>query len=491
MTARFPSTPTFLGFDAPLRFEGDIYDLEIIGEVPKEIDGAFFRVAPDPQYPPMLGDDIFFNGDGHVSSFRVKDGHVDFKCRYVHTDRYKAERAARRSLYGVYRNRYTDDPSVRTLSGGTGNTNVVVHSGRLWALKEDSLPIALDPNTLETVGPCDFSGKITSKTFTAHPKIDPFSGEMLCFGYEARGAGTPDIAYYAIDSTGRVTHETWFQAPHSAMIHDMAITENWIVFPLMPYTVDLERLKAGGAHFQWEPTFDIQFGVLPRNGDGGDVRWFRAPNAFPGHTINSFEDGGMIHLDLALAEGNLFPWWPDASGANPAPGQVTGRLSRVTIDPRGRDLKAIASVLSPHFGEFPHSDSRVVGNPYRYAWVAMIDPQYQYDVARGGPVYNPVFNSLGHLDAHTGKMRTYWGGPTAGFQEPVFVPRDGTAPEGEGWVMALVNRHGENRSDLIILDAGNIEAGPVATVRLPVRLKNGLHGNWHNAGEFAPAVSAS
>src|SRR5579884_1555741 len=107
--ARFPNTPSFTGPFTPVRVEADVADLDIVGEVPADLDGAFYRVQPDPAHPPLLGDDIAFNGDGMVSMFRFKDGRVDFKQRYVQTDKYKLEKAAGRALFGAYRNPLFDD----------------------------------------------------------------------------------------------------------------------------------------------------------------------------------------------------------------------------------------------------------------------------------------------------------------------------------------------------------------------------------------------
>lgn len=87
-----------------------------------------------------------------------------------------------------------------------------------------------------------------------------------------------------VDAQGRKTRETWIVAPYAAMIHDFAVTENYVIFPLMPLTVDAERLRQGAKHFQWQPGLDQLFGVLRRDGDGRDVRWFTAPNGFQGHT---------------------------------------------------------------------------------------------------------------------------------------------------------------------------------------------------------------
>jgi len=134
----FPAKPEFSGsLYQPVRFEGDLYDLEVEGEIPACLDGTFYQVAPDPQYPPFLGEDIFFNGDGCVHAFRFSKGHVDFKRRYVMTQRLKLQREERASLFGLYRNPYTNDPKAAGTNNSTANTNVIQHAGVLLALKEE------------------------------------------------------------------------------------------------------------------------------------------------------------------------------------------------------------------------------------------------------------------------------------------------------------------------------------------------------------------
>lgn len=108
----------------------------------------------------------------------------------------------------------------------TANTNVLYFNGRLLACKEDSPPYSLDPETLETIGLEDFDGQLPSMTFTAHPKID--RGELYGFGYEAKGDGTPDICYFSIDAQGKFMETVWLVSPVVAMIHDFALTENWV-----------------------------------------------------------------------------------------------------------------------------------------------------------------------------------------------------------------------------------------------------------------------
>ncbi len=485
MTTPFPKTPTFLTIDEPFRMEGEIFDLEVEGELPAALDGTFYRVGPDPQFPPMLGDANPFNGDGCVSAFRFKDGHVDFQNRYVRTERFKAERAARRGLFGHYRNPFTDDASVKGVQRTVSNTNVVLHNGKLLAMKEDGPPYAMDPQTLETTALWDFDGQMTATSFTAHPKIDPATQDLVGYAYAAKGECTPDIAFYTFDKQGRKTRETWFQAPYAAMIHDCAISENYIVLPVIPQLSDLARLKAGGIHFQWDGTRDQLYGVLPRDGEARDVRWFRAPNAFPGHVINAFDDGGKLYLDMPVANGNVFWFFPDKDGNSPPPGSVTGQVMRWTIDMNSRSDRIEAQLVNGMNAEFPHIDDRYVGRPYAHAFVQATDPTKPYNPDKAGPIMGFFFNSYAHIDMATGKAKSWFCGDTSSTQEPVFAPKGPNAAEGEGYVLGVVNRRAENRSDVVVLDAQRIDEGPIATIKLPVRLKYAIHGNWVPAAALA------
>ena len=163
MGVSFKGDATASGFFAPLRFEADLHDCEVEGEIPAGLQGSFYRSCIDRRYPPRFADDTPYNSDGAVDLFRIKDGHVDFRTRYIRTARYEAEAQARRALFGRYRNRLTSDPSVRDLSLNTGNTTPMIHHGLLFSMMEDSPPMALDPNTLETLASGIFTGKCRQK----------------------------------------------------------------------------------------------------------------------------------------------------------------------------------------------------------------------------------------------------------------------------------------------------------------------------------------
>jgi len=279
---RFPRTPVFSGMNTPSRFEGSIQNLEYSGTIPPDINGTFYRVQPDHRFPPLYNDDIHFNGDGSVTAIRIAAGYADLKQKYVETERYKAETAARRALFGRYRNPHTDNESVRGVIRTASNTNVVFWRGMLLATKEDGPPFAMDPVTLETIGRYDFEGQILAPTFTAHPKFDPTTGEMVCFAYEAGGDGSDcsvDVVVWTMDADGRKTEEAWYKAPFAGMIHDCGLSENYVVLPLTPIKMDLERMRRGGNKFAWDPEEDQWYGVVKRRGGrAGDIVWFRGDN---------------------------------------------------------------------------------------------------------------------------------------------------------------------------------------------------------------------
>lgn len=322
----FPALPFFEGAEAPCRFEAEVYNCIVRGDIPKQIDGTYYRCMPDWSWAPLYDDDVFINGDGAIDAIRIKNGHADFKQKYVRTAKFLIERAARQSVFGKYRNRYTDDPRVKHEVHSTANTHIVYFENQLLALKEDSRPYAMDPDSLETRGKLteaiklncsdsrahtglyDFNGQYSAPTFTAHPKIDPDTGELITMGYEAKGDATNDVAYYLFDKEGKKLEECWIKTPYVGMMHDMAASKNWVVFVLIPLeTQPIELLQQGSKHFAWAEDKPLTFGILPRrNPKPEDVRWFHYENAFYGHTGNAFEgDDGFVYLDAPLTYHNL------------------------------------------------------------------------------------------------------------------------------------------------------------------------------------------
>lgn len=446
-----------------MRFEAEVFECEVDGEIPAELEGAYYRTGGDRQYPSLEGD-IILNGDGLFSMFRFEDGHVSFRSRYVETERLKAERAARRRLYGHYRNKYTDDPSVSNLPqrDNTGNTYAFAHHGELYALREDSRPYRLDPETLDTLGVGEF-GALQSSALTAHPKIDPKTGEWWSYGVFARGEPTTDASLHVFDAEGRLIREQWFHTPFPGICHDWGVTREHLLFPIMPLTADEKRLREGGAYYQYDPDLPSKWGIMPRDGSPDQLRWFDIPGIVMGHVMNAYTEGQQVIVDTPVSPGNCFCFFKDKHGNLPSPPETVTQLTRIVFDLAKQGAEAVSlHPVQGALGDMPRIDDRYAMEKYRTGYFALRDfPQM----------------GVGQIDWETGELMIHEL-EAAAAQEPLFVPRAADSPEGDGFVLTVVDRFPERRADLLILDGKDVSKPPLATVKLPFALPMAFHGCW-------------
>jgi carotenoid cleavage dioxygenase len=481
----FGRQPLMLGLGAPFRMECDVRDCEVEGELPRDLDGAFYRIGPDFQYPPRMPN-IPFDGEGHLGVFRFANGHVDYRSRYVRTQRYKAQAEARAALFGTYRNRHTDDPRVSGVSRGTANTGVVFHHGKLLVFKEDSPPVVVDPETLETIDDYyTFDGQLTSQTFTAHPKIDSETGELVAFGYEARGEASDDVAIYSFDTTGRVTWEAWIKVPYVGMLHDFAVTATHVAFLVVPMVTDVAGMQQGRVHFAWDSSLPTWFGVLQRGGDGSDLKWFKGPERCATHTMGTFMDGTRLHVDMDMGRKNQFPFFPNLDGSPFDPVAAQGHLTRLSVDlAHAARLGYEMETLYPESGVLSRQDDRYHTVPYGVGFMPTLDPARPLDERLAASPMRPL-NCWTRFDHASRTATSFFVGPDSSVQECCFVPRHARAAEGDGYLIGVVNRWLETRNDLLILDAGRLTEGPIATVRLPTRIHPQIHGWWASGEQLA------
>ncbi|MED5545157.1 MAG: carotenoid oxygenase family protein [Pseudomonadota bacterium] len=488
--SHFPYSPSFTGFNTPSRIEADIADLAHEGAIPEALSGAFYRVQPDPQFPPRLGDDIAFNGDGMITRFHIHDGQCDFRQRWAKTDKWNLEHEAGKALFGAYRNPLTDDPSVKGEYRSTANTNAWIYAGKLWAMKEDSPALLMDPVTMETTGFETFGGTMKGQTFTAHPKIDPVTGNMVAIGYAASGLCTDDVAYYEVNPQGELIREVWFKVPYYCMMHDFAITEDYLVIHIVPSIGSWERLEKGLPHFGFDTTKPVHLGVLPRREgvSGDEIRWFTRDNCFASHVLNAWQEGSKIHFLTCEAKNNMFPFFPDIHGESFNGMEAMSYPTDWTVDmASNEDAFEAVTKLSETACEFPRIDDRFTGQQTRYGWFLEMDMKRPVEL-RGGSAGGLLMNCLFLKDFATGEEQHWWCGPVSSLQEPCFVPRSAEGEEGDGWIVQVCNRLEEHTSDLLIFDALDIAKGPVATVHIPIRLRFGLHGNWVDAQDIGLAA---
>lgn len=449
-----------------------MHDCEVEGKIPADLNGAFYRVGPDAQYP-LRPRNIPFDGEGHASMFRICNGRVDYRSRYVRNERYLAQHAAGRLLFPMYRNPSLDDPSVIGLSRSTANTHIINHGKLLLALKEDSPPSALDLLTLDTVVPnYTFDGRLPSKTFTAHPKRDSVTGNLVAFGYEAEGFGSNVVSIFEIAGDGKVIWNAKVQVPYVGLLHDFAVTQKHIVFYVIPIAFDEAQLRDGGIHWSWDGTLPTYFGFLRRGGDGRDIRWLRGPTRSSTHVMGAFDDGEKLIVDVEMSMSNPFPFVPmrDGSPWNPVAG--ASHITRLSVDLAPREPAAYGiEQMYPHIGGLPRQDDRYHTVPYRIGFLQCPDPSVP-DPRTAGACY-------ARFDHQNRSATLYNAGTGTVLAECCFAPRSANAAEGAGYLLGVATRLKEcGRADLVILDAERLADGPVATVKLPVRAVGQIHGWW-------------
>lgn len=421
------------GHYAPVHDELTAYDLPVTGSLPPELTGWYLRNGPNPRQDSAH----WFTGDGMVHGVRLENGRAAwYRNRWVRTESFDIPNPV---LYNA--------DGTRNLRSSVANTHVVNHAGRTLALVESSLPYEITTD-LDTVGVYDFDGKLAD-AMTAHPKICPETGELHFFGYGSTTA--PHVSYYRADAAGKLVLRQPIDVPGLTMMHDFALTRAHIVFFDLPVVFD--HATDRGMPFRWSDTYGARLGLLSRDRPENGVRWFEIDPCYVFHTLNAHDTAdGRIVVHVVRYEHLYRPGVPDPKGA----------LWRWTIDPAAGTVAE--ELVDDRNGEFPRIDDRLAG----------LDARFGHVTGWHGPE-GPLV--LRRYDLHTNAAREHLfpEGHIPG--EAVFVPAD-DRPDGAGWLLAYVYDGPDDRSDLVVLDAQDIEADPVATVHLPGRVPAGFHGNW-------------
>jgi carotenoid cleavage dioxygenase-like enzyme len=450
---RRPSPNPYLsGNFAPVDTEITKRRLPVLGAIPAELRGTLLRNGPNPIAPdPAMYH--WFAGDGMLHAIELRDGQARYRNRWVRTD------VAAALLHEPL---IPGQPAEANPAPNHAQTSIVSHAGKTLALYESSLPTEVNTD-LDTIGRYDFHGALRS-AMTAHPKVDPLTGEMLFFGYEI--FGPPGIRFHVVDRHGTLVRSTSITLPRATMMHDFAITERHVLFLDLPVVYDLSTYGHRPFPAEWKPQYGARIGVMPRDATT-PPRWYDIDPCYVFHTVNAYDKGHQIVLDVVRHEQMFLN---DRYGI----ADGTGTLDRWTIDLRNG--RVAQERLDDQTQEFPRIDPRTVGRRHRYAYTAE---------AHLGDFVEPFGTLLQH-DLTTGKTtRARLGrGKQAG--EGVFVPSAAHGPEDAGWVLSVVYNAIEDRSDLVILDATDFAGRPVATVALPQRVPFGFHGIWESTASRTP-----
>lgn len=432
----------------PVAEEATVLNPTVIGELPAELDGSFLRIGPNPLGEVDPARHNVLAGDAMVHGLRIRDGRVEwYRNRWVRTDRVSrafGELAAPGPRHGLSDN---------------CNGNLIRHAGRTYAVGDaGALPTELS-GELATVARSDFDGTLPAG-FSAHPEIDPLTGEMHAIAYYHE---LPHIQYLIIGVDGRVRKAEPISMKNTPMMHAFSLTERYAVIYDLPVTFSPAAAAAGSRlPYAWDDSHGARLGVLPREGGDADVLWMDVDPCYVFHPLNAYETDRRIVIDLIRHE-RVFDRDPlSPSESNPTLWQWTVDLPSGMVTERQ---------LDDYVQEFPRIDDRYKGSRNRYGFTTAVRPE------AGGIFAGPAL--LRHdLLAQRTDVHEFGAGREGG--EAVFVPRTGYAPEGDGWLMSLVYDRATDRSDLVVLDTADFTGEPVATVKLPVRVPHGFHGLWVN-----------
>ena len=257
----------------------------------------------------------------------------------------------------------------------------------------------------------------------------------------------------------------------------MAITPTHVVLPMYPLTTDKEWLATGNLHWYWDERLPGYLCVLPRNGDAKDVRWIKGPPHAMVHTLNATTEGNRLVLDGTVSDANPFPFFPYRTGTPWTPQTGVGTLRRWIVDlASGREGWEEQRPFPMAPGGLPRMDDRFISMPYRYGYMGYTDPTRPLDPRLAAGRAFPLTNCLGRYDMSSGKLDTLFVGGGGTLQEACFVPRNGKAREGDGYLVGVYSNLTESRSELIIVDAPRMEE--LARVVLPFRISEQVHGVW-------------
>ena len=462
---------------SPVTEEQTFENLEVIGEIPSDLQGMFLRNGPNPRYE-ARGRYHWFDGDGMIHGLHIEEGKAVYRNRYVRTNHFEREGQAGDSLWtGILEPMDQNNPDGPDKN--TANTDLVWHNGRLlslWWL--GGQPYVVDLPELETRGALSFSsleGNTIAHEMAAHPKVDPRTGEMMFINYSLYKE--PYLEYGVVGANGELKHFTPIDLPGPRLLHDIAITENYTIFLDTPMLWKQEKMKTGKRQVIFDDSLPARFGVIPRMGSNQDVRWFECPPCYAFHCINAYEDGDEIVFQACRIEN------PTPRTRQELQDDTVPKLFFLQLIPymhRWRfNLKTGESreeQLDDAISEFPRINESRMGQKIRYSYNSRLARQPQM-----------LFEALIKYDLEEGTNKIHEYGPGRYGCEAVFASRPGATEEDDGWMLSYIYDQREDKSELLVMDAKNLDSDPVARILIPTRIPIGFHAWWVDRAEIDAA----
>lgn len=450
---RTAGNPFLEGAFAPVSREITTHQLKVIGELPTGLNGMYVRIGPNPLKPQNPAKYHWFTGDGMVHGIKLANGQAQW-----YRNRWLGSKSVNKAL-----GRPLLEGKTRGIFFDTVNTNVYGHAGRIWASVEaGTTPIELDAE-LNSVRHGLFDQPPTLP-FTAHPHLDPISGDLHAISYDALKRNK--VYYQRINAKGEMDKVVPIPVKNGPMIHDCAITRSQVIVLDLPVTFSWMELLKLHFPYMWNKKHPARVGLLPRDGQARDIRWYEVDPCFVFHPCNAFDrpDGSVV-LDVVVHR-SMF----DRSHQGPE-GDTAPQFERWTLPAGGQ--RVVREVISMRSQEFPRLDERLVAQPYRYAYAieGSLTPGHEHALLKHD------------LDQRVTTEHRF--GPHRKAGEFVFVPRHEAAAEDEGWLVGFVQNTASGLGEFHVLDAQNMAAPAQAIVEMTSPIPMGFHGNWIAASALA------
>lgn len=464
--------------------EYDAFDLEVVGEVPRDLAGVYLRNTENPLHG-AIGRYHPFDGDGMLHALSLADGRAEYHNRFLRTAGFEAECAAGGPLWAGLmespKKSLRPGWGARTGLKDASSTDVVVHGGRaLSSFYQCGDLYESDPRTLEPLGRAAWTEGVTPGWgVSAHTKVDEATGELLFFNYSKEA---PYMHYGVVDAQGELVHYVPIPLPGPRLPHDMAFTEHYAILCDFPLFWDPEALKAGAHAVRFRRDMPSRFAVIPRRGTPEQIRWFEAEPTFVLHFVNAYEEGDSIVLDGFFEENPDPELRPDPAD----PRSLFRMLDMHVLGARPHrwrlDLASGAVTEAPLHDdvmEFGMIDPRRAGRPHRYTWAMTTKPGWF------------LFDGLVRLDVERGETQRFAFPEGVYCSEAPMAPRPGGVAEDDGWVLSYVTDMNRDASEVWIFDASDVARGPVARIALPERICVGTHSCWADATRLGGERSAA
>ena len=450
---------------------GDLFteQLKTRGRWPAELRGRFYRNGPALHQRGGERYHHWFDGDGMVQQFTLAGGRLAHRARLVRTSKLRTEQAAGGFLVNTFGTTLEQPlPGTGPDSFNAANTNALEHGGRLMALWEGGSAYELDPADLSTRGPVVWRDDLRQVPFSAHPKIDP-SGHLWNIGSSGE-----HLLVWHIDPQGALAKLQIGASPFpGGMVHDMAVTERYLVVPLPPV-----KLNFTLAHGEGPRRFELQAGqplriLVMDKADIARRRVFELPPQMVFHVGNAHDSGdGQVQLSYVAAADAAFL---DVGARALMSGQpfVNGTLSHFQIAALDMRSGRASVTAMDEAVEFPRIDPRLIGRKARWllSGATWLKPAHQL----------PLLHGLQLTDGQSGRVRRFDYGVHCAVEEHVLIPKAARGDELDAWVLGTSFDSKRQRSLLNLLEAAHIEDGPIAQAELPYVLPLGLHGNFSAA----------